>query len=119
MLYWRPIVPGLNDSGRAHRPRLELSQHAHATVFTGLFFREEIAAYYRENGLPEPYQETARRKIMPEQSEQRILRALPPREPDLRGGRCSARPAAASPTPTAWRTTTGTTASASCATSAR
>ncbi len=27
--------------------------------FTGLFYRDEIAAYYRASGLPEPYDETA------------------------------------------------------------
>ncbi|MFJ4918511.1 radical SAM protein [Streptomyces sp. NPDC088725] len=73
VLYWRPIVPGLNDSD-AHLERArELSRHAHATVFTGLFFRDEIASYYEEHGLPLPYGDTARRKIMPEQAEQRIL----------------------------------------------
>ncbi|MFD7639559.1 radical SAM protein [Kitasatospora sp. NPDC059795] len=76
VLYWRPIVPGLNDSDEHIARALELSQHAHATVFTGLFFRDEIAAYYRENGLPEPYEDTARRKIMPELSEKRILAAF-------------------------------------------
>jgi hypothetical protein len=49
-------------------------------VFTGLFYREEIAAYYRESGLPEPYDGTARRKIMPETLEARILDAF--RRPD-------------------------------------
>ncbi|MFD7104925.1 radical SAM protein [Streptomyces celluloflavus] len=76
VLYWRPIVPGLNDSdtdiARAH----ELSQHAHATVFTGLFFRKEIAEYYEAHGLEMPYEGTARRKIMPEAAEQRILDAF-------------------------------------------
>ncbi|MEV8637597.1 hypothetical protein AB0395_38735 [Streptosporangium sp. NPDC051023] len=76
LLYWRPIVPGLNDSDAHIRQALELSQHAHATVFTGLFFRAQIAAYYREHGLPEPYDDIARRKIMPEESEQRILTAF-------------------------------------------
>ncbi|MFI7643285.1 hypothetical protein [Nonomuraea sp. NPDC049400] len=76
VLYWRPIVPGLNDSDEHIQRALELSQHAHATVFTGLFFRQEIADYYRDHGLPEPYDDTARRKIMPEKSEQRILRAF-------------------------------------------
>lgn len=73
ILYWRPIVPGLNDSDDDLDRAYELSRHAHATVFTGLFYRDEIAAYYREQGIPEPYDETARRKIMPEESEQRIL----------------------------------------------
>jgi DNA repair photolyase len=76
VLYWRPIVPGLNDTDQHIADALELSHHAHATVFTGLFYRNEIAAYYAENGLPEPYQDTARRKIMPEVAEQRILRAF-------------------------------------------
>jgi DNA repair photolyase len=75
VLYWRPIVPGLNDSD-AHLERArELSLHAHATVFTGLFFRDEIRAYYEANGLPTPYDGTARRKIMPELAEQRIMEA--------------------------------------------
>ncbi|WP_433362476.1 hypothetical protein [Streptosporangium sp. CA-115845] len=76
ILYWRPIVPGLNDSDEHLKRAVELSQHAHATVFTGLFFRKEIAAYYRDHGLPEPYSGTARRKIMPEESEHRVLKAF-------------------------------------------
>ncbi|MFD9073531.1 radical SAM protein [Streptomyces lasiicapitis] len=76
VLYWRPIVPGLNDSDTDIARARELSQHAHATVFTGLFFREQIAAYYEAHGLPMPYQETARRKILPEATEQRILDAF-------------------------------------------
>ncbi|WP_228044739.1 radical SAM protein [Streptomyces ferrugineus] len=71
--YWRPIVPGLNDSDEHIERARELSLHAHATVFTGLFFRKEIAAYYEAHGLPMPYEDTARRKIMPELAEQRIL----------------------------------------------
>ncbi|MGP4009931.1 radical SAM protein [Streptomyces sp. 4N124] len=74
--YWRPIVPGLNDSDEHIEQARELSLHAHATVFTGLFFREEIAAYYEAHGLPVPYEDTARRKIMPEQAERRILDAF-------------------------------------------
>ncbi|MEU6721783.1 hypothetical protein ABZ897_60995 [Nonomuraea sp. NPDC046802] len=73
ILYWRPIVPGLNDTDDHIQRALQLSQTAHATVFTGLFFREQIADYYHAHGLPEPYDETARRKIMPEMSERRIL----------------------------------------------
>lgn len=76
ILYWRPIVPGLNDSDEDIARAVKLSRHAHATVFTGLFFRDDIAAYYRANGLPEPYGHTARRKIMPEQLEARILAAF-------------------------------------------
>ncbi|MEE1810395.1 radical SAM protein [Streptomyces sp. BE133] len=76
VLYWRPIVPGLNDSDADIERARELSQHAHATVFTGLFFREEIASYYESHGLPMPYDETARRKIMPQAAEERILAAF-------------------------------------------
>jgi DNA repair photolyase len=73
MLYWRPLVPGLND-GAEHLDRAYgLSQCADATVFTGLFYRDEIAAYYQANGLPQPYDETARRKIVPETLERRVL----------------------------------------------
>ncbi|WP_369391133.1 radical SAM protein [Streptomyces sp. CG1] len=73
ILYWRPIVPGLNDTpAHLHQAR-ELAEHAHATVFTGLFFRDEIAAYYESHDLPTPYEDTARRKIMPEESEERVL----------------------------------------------
>ena len=75
VLYWRPIVPGLNDSDEHIERARELSLHAHATVFTGLFFRDEIRAYYEAHGLPTPYDATARRKIMPELAEQRITEA--------------------------------------------
>jgi len=73
VLYWRPLVPGLNDSPEHLDRAYELSQRADATVFTGLFYRDEIAEYYRANNLPEPYDETARRKIVPETLERRVL----------------------------------------------
>lgn len=76
ILYWRPLVPGLNDSPEHLTTARELSIHADATVFTGLFYRDEIAAYYRANNLPEPYDGTARRKIVPETLEQRVLEAF-------------------------------------------
>jgi hypothetical protein len=73
ILYWRPLVPGLNDSSEHMARAYELSRHADATVFTGLFYRDQIADYYRANNLPEPYDETARRKIVPETLEARVL----------------------------------------------
>ncbi len=76
VLYWRPLVPGLNDSDTDLERAHALSGHADATVFTGLFYRDQIARYYRANGLPEPYDATARRKIMPEVLEQRVLAAF-------------------------------------------
>lgn len=76
VFYWRPLVPGLNDTPEHLAKAVELSRIAHASVFTGLFYRDEIAQYYRDNGLPEPYDETARRKIVPQALEQRILDAF-------------------------------------------
>ena len=76
IMYWRPLVPGLNDSDEHLDHAYKLHQHADATVFTGLFYRDQIAAYYRANGLPEPYDETARRKIVPEALERRVLSAF-------------------------------------------
>jgi len=75
VLYWRPIVPGLNDTDTHIAQAMALSAHAHATVFTGLFYRAQIRDYYRSHGLPEPYSDTARRKIFPEDLEHRILDA--------------------------------------------
>lgn len=76
VLYWRPLVPGLNDSDEHLAAAHELSKHADATVFTGLFYRDQIAEYYKANGLPEPYEDTARRKIVPETLEHRVLDAF-------------------------------------------
>ena len=76
ILYWRPLVPGLNDSDEHLARAYALSRLADATVFTGLFYRDQIARYYQANGLPEPYAATARRKIVPETLEQRVLAAF-------------------------------------------
>jgi DNA repair photolyase len=76
ILYWRPLVPGMNDTDEHLARAYALSGLADATVFTGLFYRDQIAQYYRANGLPEPYGTTARRKIVPETLEQRVLTAF-------------------------------------------
>jgi DNA repair photolyase len=76
VFYWRPLVPGLNDSPEHLVRAAGLSRHADAAVFTGLFYRAEIAEYYKANGLPEPYENTARRKIVPETLEERVLSAF-------------------------------------------
>jgi DNA repair photolyase len=76
ILYWRPLVPGLNDSEEHFERAYALSLTADATVFTGLFYRDQVAQYFRANGLPEPYDSTARRKIVPETLEQRVLEAF-------------------------------------------
>lgn len=82
-------MPGLNDSGEHLDQAYELARHADATVFTGLFYRDEIAAYYRANGLPEPYGETARRKIVPETLERRVLAAFDGSTPLFRKTSCA------------------------------
>lgn len=92
VLYWRPIVPGLNDTDEHLDQALQLSQHAHATVFTGLFFKDQIRDYYREQGLPEPYDRGARRKVFPETLERRILiaaQARPAGSPLFRKTSCA------------------------------
>lgn len=73
VLYWRPIVPGLNDSDQHIERAMALTGHAHATVFTGLFYRSEIRKFFTDRGIPEPYSESARRKVMPEGVEKRII----------------------------------------------
>jgi DNA repair photolyase len=89
ILYWRPLVPGLNDSDEHLERAYALAHYADATVFTGLFYRDEIAAYYRANGLPEPYDETARRKIVPETLERRVLAAFDGSTPLFRKTSCA------------------------------
>jgi hypothetical protein len=89
ILYWRPLVPGLNDTDDHLATAYELAQHADATVFTGLFYRDQIAAYYKANGLPEPYDETARRKIVPETLERRVLDAFDTVTPLFRKTSCA------------------------------
>jgi hypothetical protein len=89
VLYWRPLVPGLNDTDTHLERAYQLAQHADATVFTGLFYRDQIAAYYKANGLPEPYGRTARRKIVPETLEQRVLAAFDVATPLFRKTSCA------------------------------
>lgn len=89
ILYWRPLVPGLNDADEHLAQAHALAQHADATVFTGLFYRDQIAQYYKSNGLPEPYEETARRKIVPEIVEQRVLAAFGSVTPLFRKTSCA------------------------------
>jgi DNA repair photolyase len=81
VFYWRPLVPGLNDSSSKLAKAADLSQFADAAVFTGLFYRDEIAEYYRSNGLSEPYEDTPRRKIVPDSLERRVLAAFAERPP--------------------------------------
>lgn len=82
VLYWRPLVPGLNDTDEHLERAVVLSAAADVTVFTGLFYRDEIANYYKANGIPEPYEGTARRKIVPEALDRRVVEAFAGRAAD-------------------------------------
>lgn len=73
ILYWRPIISGLNDTIDHFESARRLSEFADATVFTGLFYRKEIRAYFREAGVPDLYTDLARRKILPRDTESRVL----------------------------------------------
>jgi DNA repair photolyase len=76
ILYWRPLIAGLND-GDGHLDRaLKLSVLADATVFTGLFHREEIRKHFRQAGVPDIYPQIARRKILPAETERRVVDAF-------------------------------------------
>jgi DNA repair photolyase len=112
VLYWRPLVPGLNDTDEHLAAASELAKHADATVFTGLFYRDEIAAYYQANGLP------SRTRAPPGGRSCRKHWSAGYSTPSPTPTPCSARPAAPCPTYTICPTTTATTASANSATSA-
>lgn len=76
ILYWRPLIAGLNDSDQYLARASSLARHADATVFTGLFYREEIRAFFRAAGVEDFYPEVARRKILPQEVEARVLQAF-------------------------------------------
>ncbi|WP_456748919.1 radical SAM protein [Bradyrhizobium sp. USDA 4354] len=76
ILYWRPLIAGLNDSDQHISRALTLSSLADATVFTGLFHRAEIREHLRLSGVPDIYPEIARRKILPAETEKRVVDAF-------------------------------------------
>jgi DNA repair photolyase len=76
ILYWRPLVAGLNDTDDHLMQARKLSWYADATVFTGLFYRNEIRDYFRQVGVPDLYLEVARRKILPRDAERRVIAAF-------------------------------------------
>lgn len=73
--YWRPIICGLNDSDKDIDFVLkELSQHCHSIVFSGLYQTKQIKDFFAERGVDDLYDgHVDRRKIFPDQLEQRIL----------------------------------------------
>ena len=76
ILYWRPLIAGLNDTDLHLAQARALAPLADATVFTGLFHRHEIRKHFREAGVPDLYDEVPRRKILPREIEARVLAAL-------------------------------------------
>ena len=76
ILYWRPVIAGVNDGDDLIDRARALASLADATVFTGLFHREEIRDHLRSAGVPDLYASAPRRKIMPRHVERRILDAF-------------------------------------------
>jgi hypothetical protein len=76
ILYWRPLISGFNDSDTHLDRALGLSSLADATVFTGLFHRAEIREHFRLAGVPDIYPAVARRKILPAETERRVVAAF-------------------------------------------
>jgi DNA repair photolyase len=76
ILYWRPIIAGINDTTDHLARARVLAGYADATVFTGLFFRDQIREHFRQAGVPDLYDDVARRKILPRDIEERILTAF-------------------------------------------
>lgn len=76
ILYWRPIIAGLNDDDELIARARRLALLADATVFTGLFHRDQIRTHMRSIGVPDLYDSAPRRKIMPRLVEGRILDAF-------------------------------------------
>lgn len=73
ILYWRPIMPGLNDTPAHIQAASDLAGSAHATAYTGVFFRDEMARHFEAHGLPKPFEEIARRKILPRATEEALI----------------------------------------------
>jgi DNA repair photolyase len=76
ILYWRPLIAGVNDAAQYLERARHLSDFADATVFTGLFHRDEIRQHFRAAGVSDLYPDVARRKILPRDVERRVLAAL-------------------------------------------
>jgi len=76
ILYWRPIIAGINDTIEHLSRARALATFADATVFTGLFFRDQIRSHFRRSGVADLYDQVARRKILPHEIEERIIAAF-------------------------------------------
>ena len=73
IMYWRPIISGVNDSIEHIKKAVSIAKHSHATVFSGLFYRDSIKDNFVNNGIDEPYSEAARRKILPTKTEESLI----------------------------------------------
>jgi DNA repair photolyase len=76
VLYWRPIVPGWNDSPDTMARVLKTSEGADAIVFTGYYHKSHNAEYLRGLGVDVPYDDSYhRRKVMPDELDARVVAA--------------------------------------------
>ncbi|WP_033346493.1 hypothetical protein [Catenuloplanes japonicus] len=77
ILYWRPIVPGWNDSPATMAHVLDVGRYADALVFTGLYHKKENATYLTDLGVTLPYGagEYHRRKTMAADLDTRVVAA--------------------------------------------
>ncbi len=76
ILYWRPIVPGWNDSLDTMAHVLDVGREVDAIVFTGYYHNLENAAYLRELGVKVPFADDYnRRKTMPAELDAKVVAA--------------------------------------------
>ncbi len=75
VLYWRPLISGVNDTDAHFEKVRALASHADAIAFTGLFMRTQMREHFKQIGADDPYEATARRKILPAHVEQRVIAA--------------------------------------------
>lgn len=76
IVYWRPIVPGWNDSPEQMTHVLDASRDADAIVFTGYYHKPENAGHLRDLGVDVPYeQHYQRRKVLPADLDARVVAA--------------------------------------------
>lgn len=74
ILYWRPLISGVNDTLEHIEKAALLSGFAHATAFTGFFYRDEMKNYFEDNKISIAYTHTERRKMLPKVQEHLVLR---------------------------------------------
>lgn len=76
ILYWRPLIVGVNDTLELMEKAAKLARLSDATVFTGLFLRKEIRDYLASCGVLNLYDQVARRKILPKEIETKVLKVF-------------------------------------------